>query len=244
MAAPHRHRTVEFSLVVEGTAAYLLSGRRYDLSPGSLVWLFPGQEHILVDRSPRYRDWLGLFDAAALRAVCASDRNRVLLLTDPPGHFARRLDSTAAARLEALFGQVARSDDRDTVVAGLRHAIFAAWDAFQCAPDVPAPPVLHPAVAEAARLLKDGRADESVDALARAVGLGRHHLGRLFRQQTGVSVSRFRNEQRLCRFRELYEAGVHPTLLDTALAAGFGSYPQFYRVVRQLTGLRPTDWTR
>jgi uncharacterized cupin superfamily protein len=68
IAAPHRHRSTEFNLVVHGTAAYLLDGRRYDLRPGSLVWLFPDQEHILVDRSPHYRDWLGLFDARGSRA--------------------------------------------------------------------------------------------------------------------------------------------------------------------------------
>jgi AraC-like DNA-binding protein len=241
MAAPHRHRSTEFNLVVHGTAAYLLDGRRYELRPSSLVWLFPDQEHILVDRSPHYRDWLGLFDAAALRPACTTARTRTLLAADPPGHFARRLGAPAASRLEALFGHVARADDRDAAVAGLRHAILAAWDAFHTAPEEPALPVVHPAVAEAARLLRDGGAGESVDALALAVGLSRHHLSRLFRQQMGVSVARFRNEQRLRRFLELYEADPHPTLLDAALAAGFGSYPQFYRVVRQLTGRQPAD---
>jgi len=244
MAAPHRHRSVEFNLVLHGTAAYLLAGRRYRLRPGSLVWLFPGQEHILVDRSPHYRDWIGLFDAAALRPACTTPRTRTLLQADPPGHFARCLDGAAAARLEALFGHVARAGDPDTAVAGLRHAILAAWEAFHAAPQEPAAPAVHPAVAGAARLLRDGVADDSNAALAAAVGLGPHHLSRLFRQQMGVGLARFRNEHRLRRFLELHASGAHPTLLDAALAAGFGSYPQFYRVVRELTGRRPADLTR
>lgn len=138
---------------------------------------------------------------------------------------------------------MARAGGPDTAVAGLRHAILAAWEAFHAGPEESAAPAVHPAVAGAARLLRDGVGDESHAALASAVGLSPHHLSRLFRRQMGVGIARFRNEHRLRRFLELREAGAHPTLLDVALAAGFGSYPQFYRVIWELTGRRPADLT-
>ena len=46
---PHRHAELEVNLVVRGTATYLLGERRYELTPGTLTWLFPGQDHVLVD---------------------------------------------------------------------------------------------------------------------------------------------------------------------------------------------------
>src|SRR5918995_1783331 len=47
----HRHAELELNLVVRGTATYLLGERRYALTPGTLTWLFPGQDHVLVDGS-------------------------------------------------------------------------------------------------------------------------------------------------------------------------------------------------
>jgi AraC-like DNA-binding protein len=49
----------------------------------------------------------------------------------------------------------------------------------------------------------------------------------------GVSISRFRNQQRLQRFVRIYGTGRRTTALAAALEAGFGSYAQFSRVFRQ-----------
>ncbi|HEX2913768.1 MAG TPA: AraC family ligand binding domain-containing protein [Chloroflexia bacterium] len=57
----HRHYELEVNLVIQGTAAYLLEDRCYELKPNSLVWLFPEQNHILVDQSAAYRMWIAVF---------------------------------------------------------------------------------------------------------------------------------------------------------------------------------------
>jgi AraC-like DNA-binding protein len=50
------------------------------------------------------------------------------------------------------------------------------------------------------------------------------------------------------RFLEQYEAqrktGRALTLLEAAFEAGFGSYPQFHRVFRQLAGCSPAEYQR
>ena len=91
-----------------------------------------------------------------------------------------------------------------------------------------------------ARLL---RADPSVGDLtdlARRVGLSPSHLSRLFTAQMGLSICRFRNQQRLDRFMRLYRHGWATTALAAAHEAGFGSYAQFHRVFRQETGRNPS----
>ena len=55
-----------------------------------------------------------------------------------------------------------------------------------------------------------------------------------------MSISGFRNQQRLQRFLRLYGIGRRTTALAAALEAGFGSYPQFYRVFREQTGRSPS----
>jgi AraC-like DNA-binding protein len=65
-------------------------------------------------------------------------------------------------------------------------------------------------------------------------------LSRIFKEQTGVSISRFRNQQRVQRFLRLYGNGLRTTALAAALEAGFGSYAQFYRVFRGQTGRSPS----
>lgn len=80
--------------------------------------------------------------------------------------------------------------------------------------------------------------------LARAVGLSPNHLSRLFARQMGTSITRFRNEHRFRRFLDAYGTGHGITVLDAALRAGFGSYPQFHRITRSITGLSPADYLR
>jgi AraC-like DNA-binding protein len=65
-------------------------------------------------------------------------------------------------------------------------------------------------------------------------------LSRLFKEQIGVSISRFRNHQRLQRFLRIYGRGRRTTALAAAHEAGFGSYAQFYRVFREQTGRSPS----
>jgi len=47
----HGHRETELNIVVAGRASYALGDRRYELGADDLVWLFPAQEHQLIDRS-------------------------------------------------------------------------------------------------------------------------------------------------------------------------------------------------
>jgi AraC-like DNA-binding protein len=77
--------------------------------------------------------------------------------------------------------------------------------------------------------------------LAREAGLCPSHLSRTFKAQTGISITRFRNQRRLERFRALYGDGRHTTTLAAALEAGFGSYAQFFRVFRAETGSTPAS---
>jgi AraC-like DNA-binding protein len=238
----HRHAELEVNIVVRGTASYLLGDRRYALTPGTLTWLFPGQDHVLVDESSDHELWWAVFRPTLVARIATTPHARPLLEEDPVGQFSRRLDSGRVRRLGALFHDVHDAETVDDVLvnAGLAYLLSFAWRAFLDSDDVVEGVDLHPAVETVARMLRADTNAGDLATLARAVRLSSSHLSRIFNEQTGVSISRFRNQQRLQRFVHLYGRGRRTTALAAALEAGFGSYAQFHRVFREQTGRSPS----
>jgi AraC-like DNA-binding protein len=238
----HRHAELELNLVLRGRASYLLEERRYELTPGTLTWLFPGQDHVLVDESHDHELWWAVFRPTLVARAATTMPARPLLERDPIGQFSRRLDAPRAAHLDALLRELRDAEPADDVLlnAGLAYLLLFAWRAFLESEDHVAGIDVHPAVDTVARLLHADPEAGGLDALARTAGLSPSHLSRIFKAQTGVSITRFRNQRRLERFMALYGNGRRTTALAAALEAGFGSYAQFYRVLRTETGRSPT----
>lgn len=238
----HRHAELELNLVVRGTASYLLNDRRYDLTAGTLTWLFPDQEHVLVDESADHTLWWAVFRRSVVAGIATSPHARPLLERDPIGRYSRRVDPQRVQRLDALFGELrdARTVDDNLFNAGLSYLLASAWRAFVDSSDVVGGLEVHPAVDTVARVLQANPGAGNLTDLARTVGLSPSHLSRLFTSQMGLSISRFRNQQRLDRFIRLYGHGRGTTALAAAYEAGFGSYAQFHRVFRNETGRYPS----
>ncbi|MGH2948377.1 MAG: helix-turn-helix domain-containing protein [Solirubrobacteraceae bacterium] len=154
----------------------------------------------------------------------------------------RRLDSGRVRRLGALFHEVRDAEAVDDVLVntGLGYLLSFAWRASLDSDDVVEGVDLHPAVETVARMLRADPDAGDLATLARAARLSSSHLSRIFKEQTGVSITRFRNQQRLQRFLHLYGGGRRTTALAAALDAGFGSYAQFHRVFRQQAGRSPS----
>jgi AraC-like DNA-binding protein len=238
----HRHAELEVNLVVRGTATYLLGERRYQLTPGTLTWLFPGQEHLLVKQSADHELWWAVFRPRLVARLATAPHLAPLLADDPSGEYSRHLGPAGARRLRMLFEEVRRAETRDPVLAntGLAYLLTVAWRVFLDSADAVDSVDVHPAVRAAARLLQaEPATDDGLAGLAGRVGLSPAYLSRLFAAQTGVPLTRYRNQQRLHRFLAGYGDGTRTTALAAALAAGFGSYAQFYRVFRQETGRTP-----
>ncbi len=240
----HTHEELELNLVLRGTAAYLLGDRRYDLRRDSLVWLFPDQEHFFLDVSPDFSAWLLVFRPSLLRRVCQGAASATPLHPDPPDRFCKPLPPDVARALADLFARVASESEADLFNAGLAYALLRAWDADRSAADAPPGVAVHPAVEKAVRLLQDEVEPENVAALARRVGLSPSHLSRLFSAQTGLSLTDYRNQQRLDRFLRCLRPGVRVNLGQAALEAGFGSYAQFHTVFTRRMGCSPAHYCR
>jgi AraC-like DNA-binding protein/quercetin dioxygenase-like cupin family protein len=241
---PHRHAELELNLVTRGRGTYLLGNLRYEIRRGDLLWLFPGQEHVLVDQTPEFTMRIAVFRRRVIRRVALDDASKPLLLRLFPGESCRRLTAEAFARCEQLLQELTAAHPSVALHnAGIAYTLLFAWSSFLDASHVPVRR-LHPAVERAAQLLQGQHGDATLTQLAHACALSESRLSRLFHQQTGSTVVEFRSRGRLDRFFTVYADGHQRTMLDAALEAGFGSYPQFHRVFRSLMGCSPAAYFR
>jgi AraC-like DNA-binding protein len=242
--AMHHHAELEFNLVTQGNGLYLLENRKYEIRRGDLLWLFPEQEHVLIEQSPDFEMWIGVLKPKAIERIAADEAVKVLQEKNPTGDFCRRLSQPALLRLEKMFSEiVANASQPGLFNTGLAYSFLSAWNQYQQAANVPVQDI-HPAVEKAARHIRDQNNTISLSDLARHAGLSAHRLSRLFKQQTGVALVDFRNRQRVEKFLQIYGTGQRRTMLDAALEAGFGSYAQFHRVFKRVTGRSPGEQRR
>ena len=247
----HRHAELEFNLVVRGTARYLLGDRRYELRPQHLVWLFPAQDHVLLDRSLDYAHWILVARPEFVAHLCRTTPGNPLTEPNPPGYFCRRLHDTDALRLETLLTQVRDTplDEADWFNAGLGYILQSAWAAYRRANDAESGEALiHPAVERAVFLLRslDVVSDQTltIAEIAARCEMSPAHLARLFRAQIGWGMVAFRNRERIRLFLDVYGRGQRTTVLNAALEVGFGSYAQFHRIFKDAMNCSPAQYRR
>src|SRR5262249_32397941 len=128
--------------------------------------------------------------------------------------------------------------------AALHYALVESWRAYQFSGDLIPSTQVHPAVARAARIVTDADTPLALGEIAQQSGLSPARLSRLFQQQVGVTLTAFRQQKCLERFLRIYGAGTRHSLIEAALMAGFGSYPQFHRVFCRLMKRSPLVYKR
>jgi AraC-like DNA-binding protein len=234
----HRHAELEANLISSGHATYVVGNRRVRLARRDVLWLFPGQDHVLIEQSNDFSMWILVWKPQFLVSICQTPDSQLLLLQDPEKILHRRLSESAATEIEALCEQNCLRDG-DWHRASLAYILFGLWAAYSKGEEVVVGGAVHPAVERAARLLRDLNPPPAVPALARQVGLSPSRLSRLFAAQTGLSITRFRSAQCLSRALRLCEDSELP-LSEIAVRAGFGSYAQFHRIFREQMGQSPT----
>lgn len=228
----HQHPDLEFDLVLKGTGSMGLGDRTYDLKPGVLIWLHPGQRHRLL-RSPGLEMWVASLAPDLVSA------ERMAQLSEQP---LRQLPSHELLDLDRLMSQVAQdSDEPEIYNAGIAYLAMRAWRASIDSPVARARP-MHPAVGRALLLLREKEAAVSLSELAAEAGIAAPYLSRLLIGQTGRSFVDWRNRIRIDRFMQGYRPGTN--LLEAALAAGFGSYARFNRTFNDIVGCAPSDWVK
>lgn len=261
---PHHHVELELNVVVRGTITYVVGGRRFTFGQRALLWMFPAQEHQLVDRSDDAQNYVAVFKpeliAAAARGLGYEGLRRehsevdgVLSTMLEPASFdliRRTMEVTVADGLdgdvlnrEAGFGVGSsfsfEHGDPDALNAALRHLLLLCWRCHRGELVAQGAVALHPGVRKALACLGEEEWGDDLARLGKRCGVSAAYLSRVFARQVGVPLSRYRNSARLGRFLELRRAGDGRTITELVYASGFGSYAQFYKVFARAYGQGP-----
>ena len=234
----HRHRELELNIALSGRAWLLIQDRRIPLFDRSLVWLFPEHEHLLFEQTEDFSMLVAVFRSTLVEAAGDSSRaprgGRAILSPRrlSPGHF----DALAQIWTPLLTGGAPSYFN-----AGLTWLYHEARRSYAEGKENSLPDRVHPAVERAAVWLRHHPETDNLAELARRVGVSSPWLSRLFKEQMGISMLRFRNEQRLQQFRSRYGTGSRRTLTEAAYASGFNSYTQFFRTYRRAFGSKPSS---
>lgn len=238
----HRHAELEVNLVASGHATYLVGNRQIRLARRGVLWLFPAQDHVLIEQSSDFSMWILVWKPEFLKVICRADDSQILLRQNPGEIFYRRIEAADSGEIETICRRnIAQKGDGHS--AGLSYLLFLLWEAFRSGTQSVVGGTVHPAVERAARLLRDQNPPPSVPVLARQVGLSPSRLSRLFGAQTGLCLTDFRAAQCLNRALRLCDDPAL-SLSEIAARAGFGSYAQFHRIFRARTGQSPAQHRR
>jgi len=238
---PHHHEDLELNLVFSGTVTYVVDSVAYQLTKGSCLWLFPEQEHKLVDAGGELLLVVCVFKREMVAHVADSSWAHPLAGQQAPTIFCRRLSPVNLAVLRTLAEDLVKmQENHELFEAGVRWLMLSAWKRFIDA-EVITGAECHRVVEQTMDIFREKPLMPLDDICAR-LRVSRSHLSRLFHQQTGLTLPAFRNRVRLEAFFSLYHH--HSNLLGCALEAGFGSYAQFYRVFKEHTGLAPNQFYR
>ena len=119
----HRHAELELNLVTRGTGTYLLGNRHYQIRRGDLLWLFPAQEHVLIEQTPDFEMWIAVFRRRLIKRSATDPASLPLQQRSFSGDTCRRLRQQDLSRFEELFAQLADTADEPGLLnAGLAYA--------------------------------------------------------------------------------------------------------------------------
>lgn len=238
MTRTHSHPEIEANVIESGVLRYLVDDRVQTLTRGDLFWLFPEQQHMIIEASPDLSFWVFL-----VRPEFLAQRAPAVPLTaaaDPQFTMPRRLREAERLHLHSVATALIAAEDNPQ-----HHANGLAWwfaEAMRMtrarSGRVGRP--MHPAIVNALALL-DTNPSMPLPDLAHAVHMSASRLSHLFAEQVERSVSAHRNHLKLRRFQEMLQSGECRNLTQAAFDAGFGSYAQCARVLHASAGITPRE---
>lgn len=269
MQSPHMHKELELNIVTKGCAEYVLSNQRYQLAPGSIVWLFPGQPHLLSMPDQNFEMYVAVFKEELFQNTCGLQKKyNILLESNPSGSFCKRLSLPALQTLERICESICALNAKKEVMSpayyyagqafgfkknaeylhndplllntGLSYLMTIGWHLFTTEGMEGDKEVLNPSVEKAVDLLNSfPEKDFSLSDLALECGNSCSRLSRLFNEQLGISIVDFKNRLKLEQFIECVKNNPDYSISEACYAVGFGSYSQFYKTFKHSFGLSP-----
>lgn len=222
---PHRHQRAQ---LVYGAAGVMLVGTeqgRWVVPPDRAVWIPSGVQHDLrmMSAVSTITIWVEADPAVPLPADC-----RVVAV--PPLMRSLLLESADVA---AEYDQRAREG---LIMSLLLHELARLPALPLC---LPFPK--HEALARRCRsFLKDPKPHETIDDWSADLHMSRRTFTRLFRKETGLTFSAWR--QQACLFAAMPRLAADEPVTNVALDLGYDSPAAFTTMFKRLQGVPPSQY--
>jgi len=236
--SPRSHLELVALLAIRGRMRYFVDGSVVTLGSGSLLWAHTDQSHFLLSESPGFEMWVLVLAPELLHPSELFPPRLAAAPGYAPG--LRQIGHDGLGELSSIARTLRRTADPDMLRIGLRWWTARAWTVWsEAGPSVTRQ--LHPSVRRAVETLRL-ETETPLAQIAKQAGASLSNLRRQFRAELGMSLIEFRTERRLERADAILSQAKPPALLAAALAAGFGSYSQFYRAFVAARGTTPSRY--
>lgn len=240
---PHGMNGYIINLTIKGKGQLFEGEDAFTCEPGDLLMFPPDAVHY-YGRAPDCTDWYHRWVYFRPRAywkdwlAWPEQRNRV--------GFLRLANRSLLTEFERLFTEIDMTHKSGQIFAEELAINLLERLLLRCVQETSDAPgrVLDPRILEACQYLSDNLAQEiRLEDLAEHVCLSPSRLAHLFREQIGVNMLRWREDQRIIRAKQLLQTSVLQVSV-IARMVGYDDQLYFSRVFRKRVGTSPTDYRR
>jgi len=247
----HQDSTLILTYFKQGSGNIKIEGRRYDIHPGDLILLNPGEMHCCTVNNDQYHERIALYIEESILAPFSCDPAPFFaaFYQRKPGCGNLIPGNTVSAHgIDRLLEEILSLCQHPTAVSPtlaicriveLLNRLNTATAPTQPLENVPT--AVHPTVQKAMQYL-NAHYDEplSLDEVANACYVSKHHLCRLFKECVGTTPWSYVIFRRIASFHRLVQEE-HLTLEQACYRVGFNNYSNFYRLYKKHTGNVPAE---
>lgn len=224
---PHSHKRGQCLYAITGVITVITAGGSWVVPPGRALWIPAGIAHEVQMAGPTSTR-SAYVDPAAART--AGLPQRCIVLSVSPLLHALLQEAVDLPTEYAL-------DQRDG------HLMNLLLDEIAGMPSLPlnTPLPQDPKLAKLCRaMIQAPSLDIDIDTMALKAGMSRRSFTRLFRQQTGMSFSAWR--QQACLLAALTRLSHDPSITRVAIELGYSSSSAFTAAFRRMLGAAPSHF--
>ena len=231
----HNHNdSYEILIFISGNSEFRVEGSVYDMKPYDIVIVRSSEMHKMWHRQPfeKYeRIVISIRDSFFIRNECEDMRsiftahdlgvNNLFCAEDVRNNSIPELLMDIE---EYIYGGGIRPD---TAIRSKIIDLIYKLSRISAGTEAERPHSEH--IKSILKYINDNiTSNMSLDDIAVRFYMSKYHLCHIFKQHTGLSVTKYINRKRLLLVRELYSDG--KSLIDASEEAGFGNYSSFYKM--------------
>ena len=245
----HSHPFYEYILVKKGTTEYHANGARFFLRPGEMLLISPNVLHAMYcsAEDESYERLILQVNAEFMDQVLAACGLKRRLKTIPP-LYTLRADAVQYWNLHGLLDRINAATSIEN--ASLRENLHRSqmMELMLTIEHIAGSEQVQP-LRSSSKLIVNVTAyiqehfrepELTVARIDQQTYVSREHLSRMFRAQTGESISRYLTDLRMQEFRQGLLEG--KGILNAALESGFSDYSSFVKSFRKLYGITPMEY--